>query len=343
MEYYRSLQCVPKRDFPVPGGDHFYGSGRKTFSCEININGPQPLLREKFKLRCSLFLPDGTESHGLLDDSAWSWDLAGQHGVSKHDFLSLPATLTFNFKKATGKLIMINISVAEVDSDPLASSCIGSVNTTTFWVKSKRRLSDQPEPKVQTGMKRTYSESSEQSQTYEGSIETVCKWTEIAMNTMNRVKRSRWTEDGDKEILRDAMSQCHILQVYEALDTLRKQVTEYRALGHSESCISPDDEDLHSLLMEFWDDAVAEQQGRDVASRGDSTTTLPPHDTHAPTSAPNIQYNLPDPAPSLRQLKVSQSLQSPPPMMNRIYSEGSSKGRMIHQFLLEKLKQPALR
>lgn len=337
MEYYRNLKCVPKRDFPTPGGDHFYGSGRKTFSCEININGSQPLLREKFKLRCSLFLPDGTESRGLLDDSAWSWDVAGQHGVSKNDFLSLPATLTFNFKKATGKLIMINIAVVEVDNDPLASSCIGSINTTTFWVKSKRRLSDQPAPKEQTGLKRTYSESSEQSQTCEGSIETVCKWTEIAMNTMNRVKRSRSTEDGDKEILRDAMSQCHILQVYEALDTLRRQVSEYQTSGDSVSCISPEDEDLHSLLMELWDEAVAEQHDR--TSRGDLTAALPPANLQSQISPKNT--DIPDPVLGLKQLKVS-PIQSPPPMMNRIYSEGSSKGRMIHQFLLEKLKQPAL-
>jgi hypothetical protein len=335
---FRNLTWAGKRDFPLSGGEHFYGSGRKTFSCEVNISGPQPLMREKFKLHCSLYLPDGTESRGLLDDNAWSWDIAGQHGAVKTDFISLPATLTFNFKKATGKLIMINISVLEVDNDPDAASHIGSVNTSTFWVKSKRRLSsDSSTCKTETGMKRTFSDSSEPSLSCEGSIDTVCKWTEIAMSTMNRVKRSRSTEQGDKEILMDAMSQCHILKVYEALDALRQQESMARSFSDSTNCISADDDDLQQLLTEFWDEAVLEQErakrSADVAiTNGNHHTSLdflariPEHGNHDLKESEHFSAPV-----------VPNYLSSPPPAMNRIYSEGSAKGRVISR-MIERLR-----
>lgn len=324
---YRRLTWCGKRDFPEAGGEHFYGSGRKTFSCEVNITGPQPLMREKFKLHCSLYLPDGTASHGLLDESAWAWEVAGQHGLTKDDFISMPATLTFNFKKATGKLIMINIAVVDVNNDRDAASYITPVNTSTFWVKSKRRISSDGQTiRNETGMKRTYSDSSEQSQSCEGSIATVCKWAEIAMSTMNKVKRSRSIEPSDKESLMEAMSQCHILKVYEALDALKEKESMIVSYNDGANCISADDDDLQRLLLEFWDEAVADQEkardfesgtaaGIPLATIQECNNTLT-----SITNVPVFNYN-----------------SGGPPAMNRIYSEGSSKGRVINQFI-EKLR-----
>lgn len=319
---YRSLTWAGKRDFPVSGGEHFYGSGRKTFSCEVNINGYQPLKREKFRLHCSLYLPDGTESHGLLDDAAWGWEVAGQNGATKSDFISLPATLTFNFRKATGKLIMINISVIEVDSDPNAALFINGVSTSTFWVKSKRRLSSEdPPPRNETGFKRTFSDSSEQSQFYEGSIETVCKWTELVMSTMNKVKRSRCTDESDRDMLRQAMSQCHILKVYDALESLRQQESMIQQYNNSVNYSNIEDDDLQHLLTEFWDEAVADQERQRGSDADQSMQQLP--DITKPTSQVKSSLRVPE----------ASRLIDGPPSLSRIYSEGSSKGRVISQFI----------